>query len=91
MIYLVCYDISKPKRLVRTAKVLESFGLRIQKSFFQCDIDETRMDDMRRRVLSVINKREDYFYIYPLCDECSRKAVEEGTGSLIRLEDFEIL
>ena len=91
MIYMVCYDITKPKRLGKTAKILEGYGLRIQKSFFQCDMDEARMNTMRLKILSVINTKQDYFFIYPLCEDCSRKAIQEGTGSLIRLECYEIL
>ncbi len=88
---MVCYDISKPKRLSKAAKYLENYGLRIQKSFFQCDMEEARMENMKSGLLKIINKRYDYFFIYPLCEECSRKAIQQGSGSLIRLEEFEIL
>ncbi len=91
MLYLVCYDIADPKRLCHVAKILENFGLRIQKSFFQCDMEETRMEDMKKKVLQKIKTKNDSFYIYPLCEDCSQKAIQDGTGSLIRLESFEIL
>lgn len=91
MIYLVCYDISNPKRLRRTAKVLENFGIRVQKSFFQCEMAEERMECLRDRVLSVVDTKNDYFFIYPLCEDCSRKALTDGTGSLIKVLSFEIL
>jgi CRISPR-associated protein Cas2 len=91
MIYMVCYDIAKPKRLRKAAKTMENYGLRIQKSFFQCDMEESRMEAMKVRLLKIINRKQDFFFIYPLCEDCSRKAIREGTGSLIRLEGFEIL
>ena len=91
MIYLVCYDISQAKRLRRTAKILENFGLRVQKSFFQCEMEQKRMVDLREQVLAVIDSGKDYFFIYPLCEDCSRKALTDGTGELIRLVAFEIL
>ncbi len=91
MIYLVCYDISQPKRLRRTAKILEDFGLRVQKSFFQCEMEQKRMERMRDQVLAVVDSGKDYFFIYPLCDDCSRKALTDGTGTLIKLLSFEIL
>lgn len=90
MIYMVCYDVSDPKRLQKTAKVLENFGLRVQKSFFQCEISEKGMQKLRNQLLKVLNTEKDYFYIYPLCGGCTQKAQSDGNGQLIRLESFEI-
>ncbi len=91
MIYMICYDITDPKRLRKTAQILENSGLRVQKSFFQCDIDEKKKDLLVKQVVKVLNLKKDYFYIYPLCEDCSQKAIQEGAGNLIRLEAFEIL
>jgi len=91
MIYMVCYDISDAKRLRRTAKILEDFGIRVQKSFFQCEIGKAKMDEIYAKILKVINKKKDSFFVYPLCEDCSSRAIADGNGSLIRLEDFEIL
>lgn len=88
---MVCYDISDPKQLRKTAKILEDFGIRVQKSFFQCEIEKAKMDEIYGKILKVINKKKDSFFIYPLCEDCSRRAIADGNGSLIRLEDFEIL
>ncbi|HDT11495.1 MAG TPA: CRISPR-associated endonuclease Cas2, partial [bacterium] len=67
MIYLVCYDICEPKRLKRVAKTLERFGIRIQYSFFQVDAPPGIINKMKSEVLEIIEKREDRFFIYPLC------------------------
>ena len=42
MITLITYDIADPKRLNNTRHFLKEFGLRTQKSVFECDIDEER-------------------------------------------------
>jgi len=91
MIYMICYDISNPKRLRKTAKVLENFGIRIQYSFFQCEIKKNLLQKLTRRVLVEIDLNEDYFFIYPLCEDCSRKPLTDGTGSVIKIEAFEII
>lgn len=91
MIYMVCYDISNPKRLRMVAKVLENLGLRVQKSFFQCNIEKNKVEELYARVLKIINTKQDSLFIYPLCEDCSKRAITDGKGSLIRLEDFEIL
>lgn len=90
MIYMICYDISNPKRLRKTAKILENFGLRVQKSFFQCEISKEGIDKLRTELLTVINTDKDYFYIYPLCDSCTKKAITDGKGNVIRLKSYEI-
>jgi len=91
MIYMLCYDVSDPKRLRKVARLLENFGIRVQKSFFQCEMNEKKLKMIEKQMLSVINIKKDYFYIYPLCEICSKKALTDGTGSLIQIENFEIL
>jgi len=91
MIYMVCYDVSNTKRLHQTAKKLEQFGIRVQKSFFQCEMEENRMEQMKRELLGIINRKRDSLFIYPLCEKCSRNALTDGEGSLIKISSFEIL
>jgi len=91
MIYLICYDISNPKRLQKTAKVLENYGIRVQRSFFQCEMTPNRLESLKNEILGIINIKKDYFFIYPLCRKCSQKATIDGVGKLILLEDYIIL
>lgn len=91
MIYLVCYDICEPKRLTNVAKTLEKFGIRVQYSFFQVDSPPKIIDRMKESVLKIIDRKEDRFFIYPICERCTRSAVTDGTGSLLRIEAFEII
>jgi CRISPR-associated protein Cas2 len=91
MTYLFCYDISDPKRLYRCAKTLEKFGLRVQKSFFQCDLPEDIFLKLKKSLLKVIDMKKDSLFIYMICDKCGRKAIELGTGSMLSMESFEIL
>ena len=55
--YLVSYDIANPKRLRRVAKLLESFGTRLQYSVFECPLDDMRLD-MRPTVNTHANNTE---------------------------------
>lgn len=89
--YLVCYDIRDPKRLRRVAKTLENYGIRIQYSFFQCDMPKEILKKMTEDVLRIIHTDADRFYIYPLCEKCTRKARTDGNGSVLRLQTFEIV
>ncbi|MEJ5284403.1 MAG: CRISPR-associated endonuclease Cas2 [Brevinematia bacterium] len=91
MIYMICYDISDEKRLRKVATTLERYGLRVQKSFFQLETDKKILDKIVKDLLEILNLKEDYLFIYPLCESCTRKAIKQGKGELIRLEAFEIL
>lgn len=91
MTYLLCYDVSDPRRLRRVARLLESYGMRVQKSFFQCRVPQQVLERLLERLLRVVDRRKDSVALYHLCEDCTRRAVTDGTGSLIRLESFSIL
>lgn len=91
MIYLVCYDITKPRRLRKVAKLLEKWGLRVQFSFFQCDLDEEKMATVIRRLRTELDEDEDRLYVYPICGKCLKSPIELGTGKLLCLNSYEIL
>ncbi len=57
--YLVSYDISNPKRLRRVAKVLESFGTRLQFSVFECPLDDVRLAQARAALEKEIHHDDD--------------------------------
>lgn len=48
--YIVAYDITEPKRLNRIAKLLNRYGQRVQKSVYECDIDECRYQELRNKL-----------------------------------------
>jgi CRISPR-associated protein Cas2 len=91
MIYMVCYDIANQKRLRKVSKILEGYGIRVQKSFFQCEMEKSRMERMKREILKTIRRKEDAFFVYPLCEDCAGKALTDGNGQLITISSYEIL
>lgn len=56
MLRLIVYDISQPKLLKRVAKVCEDFGLRVQKSVFECWLEKERFDRFWEALLPEIDK-----------------------------------
>ena len=49
---MLAYDISDPKRMVKTAKFLEGFGIRVQNSTFEFDLD-------RKEMLKIFKKAQE--------------------------------
>lgn len=82
MIYFIGYDIADPKRLCKVAKTLENYGLRVQKSFFECEMQENIKEQLLKKLLDIINKKEDSLVVYPLCQDCIKNVFQEGTGDI---------
>ena len=65
MKYLIAYDISSPKRLRLVSKVLLRFGLRLEKSVFECELD-ARQASMLRQELFNVSHLDDTILMYHL-------------------------
>ena len=91
MRYLICYDITKPKRLVAMAKCLENYGIRFQKSFFSCDLEQFELEILREKLLSVMDMKTDKLTVYPVCEKCYQKMWSLGTPIEIEIPEFLIL
>jgi CRISPR-associated protein Cas2 len=57
--YVVCYDVSDPKRLRKVFKVLRGYGQHVQLSVFRCDLDETKLVQLKQKLRAVIHHDED--------------------------------
>ncbi len=91
MIYFISYDISDTKRLQKVAKILKNFGIRIQYSFFECEIQKEQFEFLKTELLKVINKKEDNLIIYPICENCVSNISSIGNGNIFIPEKFQIL
>lgn len=57
--YLVSYDIADPARLRRIYKTMRDFGDGIQLSVFLCQLTDLDRATLERRLLEVLNQRQD--------------------------------
>ena len=67
--WLVCYDIHDPKRLRRTAMVLEGAGQRVQHSVFRCWMTPAQLQELRWELTQVLDPTDELLII-PLCPRC---------------------
>jgi CRISPR-associated protein Cas2 len=68
---LVTYDVSTEspegkRRLRNVAQACKDFGQRVQKSVFECDLDEGQLELLRHRLLEIIKLDEDSLRFYKL-------------------------
>ena len=69
MLVLICYDVNTAtkagrRRLRRVARVCESSGQRVQKSVFECQVDQAQYEDLERRLLAEIEASQDCLRLY---------------------------
>ena len=68
--FLVCYDISDPKRLRKVASACEDYGYRRQLSVFLCRVSATDFVRLRNRLYDLIKLDEDQVLLIPMCPRC---------------------
>jgi len=92
MFFLVCFDISDDRVRYRVVKVLKGFGLRVQKSVFECgDLTEERFLKMKNRIEDLIDQGNDSVRYYRLCRGCLRRIEYSGVGELPDGEAFRVV
>lgn len=57
--YLVCYDIADDKRRDRVFKVCKNYGAHLQFSVFECDLNGSELNGLRRELSETISLSDD--------------------------------
>lgn len=91
MITLITYDITDPKRLNNLRIFLNEFGLRTQKSVFECDIDDIALKRIRAYCRLNLDIGTDSVRIYKICTRCINKVVISGMGLKVTQMDYMIV
>ncbi len=81
---VVCYDVNTEtkagrKRLRRVAQVCKNFGQRVQKSVFECQVDEMKHEDLRRKLLKEVKLEQDNLRLYRLTEPRDKRVEEYGS------------
>ena len=80
MLILVTYDVSTVekaglRRLRRVARACEDYGVRVQKSVFECQVGQTEWVQLKDRLLREIKSDQDSLRFYYL-DETAKQQIE---------------
>ena len=89
---VVAYDIANPRRLNKVAKVVKDYGIRVQKSIFEVNIENRLFDEMKFRIENEIELSEDGVKYFPLCEKCAGTLEIIGQGIFVDPdEEFYVL
>lgn len=87
MFYLICYDVVKDNRRNKVAHLLEGYGLRVQKSVFECMLTEKQHEMLIRKLNKYLNADEDQLRFYPMSGHTRRKVIILGLQPEREIDD----
>lgn len=75
---IFAYDIRSNKRRRKVAKLLESYGERVNYSVFELFIRPKQIDQIVKKVNEIIQPKTDIVLVYKLCKKCINNRIEMG-------------
>jgi CRISPR-associated protein Cas2 len=96
MLVLVTYDVATveaagKRRLRRVAQACEDYGVRVQKSVFECQVGQKEWVLLRDRLLTEIKADEDSLRFYFLDEKAVQRTEHHGVDKPINLSEPLIL
>lgn len=85
---VVTYDVSTEtaagrRRLRRVAQACKDYGQRVQKSVFECDVNEMQYESLKKKLLKSINGNEDGLRFYRMQEPRDKYVEEFGIGHVV--------
>ncbi len=77
-LYLICYDITEPRRLQRVYNHLRGYGRHIQYSVFLCKLDRSALEEIKARLEELIDPTTDDVRIYTLPEDLKVAVLGRG-------------
>ena len=72
---VVIYDIVNNKERKKVSDILEGYGIRVNKSVFECELkNEKTKEKMIEEILNIVNPKRDSVRIYAICKNCLIKS-----------------
>jgi len=86
--WLAIYDIRNEKRLRKIAKIIESYGERVQKSVFEIIASEKTINCLRSKIRRIM-KKEDFVVYFDICEKDWYKQIKHGHHKFKVMEEKE--
>ena len=96
MLVLVSYDVSTVdlsgrRRLRHVAKTCENYGIRVQNSVFECNVDQAQWTALRAKLLDIFDPETDSLRFYFLGNNYKHRIEHQGAKPTIDVEEPLIL
>ena len=80
-LYVIAYDMCNDRRRAKLARLMESYGARVQGSVFEAYLTALEVKEIIGKSKRLI-KEEDTLRLYFLCEDCRQKVQVLGTGQV---------
>ena len=89
---VVCYDVNTEtregrRRLRRIAQVCKNYGQRVQKSVFECQVDEMKYEQLQKELLKEVKLELDNLRLYRLMEPRERHVMQYGTTQTVFFDE----
>lgn len=74
MLFVIAYDVTSDDRRERLARVLLGYGMRVQRSVFEVNLEPTELPRMLERLRPLLDVDRDALRCYRLCGQCAQEA-----------------
>jgi CRISPR-associated protein Cas2 len=78
--YVIAYDIRDPDRLIRVAKIMKNYGVRVQKSIFEAALTPQKTRTLKLELMNVLDPEVDGVKFFLICPKCDQKVNIIGKG-----------
>ena len=91
MFIVISYDITDNRVRTRLAKKLKNYGPRVQKYGVEAEITPGEWAELLELLANVPLEKEDSIRLYRLCEECRKKTMIWGKGSITEDKEYYIV
>jgi CRISPR-associated protein Cas2 len=89
---LVTYDVATEtaggrRRLRKVAQVCLNFGQRVQKSVFECLVNDIQREEVERRLIEIIDQKADSLRIYRLMEPKDKYLTVYGIDTAVNFQE----
>jgi CRISPR-associated protein Cas2 len=91
MLYVISYDVTDGDRRRRLFESLKDFGVAVQLSVFECELDDAGLAEMLARIDFDVDREQDSLRIYRLCGGCAGDVRTLGRGVTLDRAGFRII
>lgn len=89
--YVICFDVHDAKRLRKISNEMENFGVRVQRSVFECHLKTVQLQELQKRLDDLMEHGEDQVRYYSLCGKDKQHIVVDGIGRVSGDPDYNLL
>jgi len=88
MLVVIAYDITDDKIRQSVSSELKNYGMRVQKSLFECYLDHKQFKGLKDSLEALIDLNSDHIRFYHICKKDQNRVEIDGVRTIYKDEDY---